>query len=52
MGDDRRGATPGNLSAPVAPSPTSKENSALFEDGILYVARYNSDGTANGFRWS
>jgi len=26
-------------------SPTSKENSALFEDGILYVARYNSDGT-------
>ena len=46
MGDDRRGghtwkfASTGKVS-----SPTDKKNSALFEDGILYVARYNPDGT-------
>jgi len=33
------------VSSGTVSSPTSKENSALFEDGILYVARYNSDGT-------
>jgi len=51
MGDDRRGGhleicQPGTVSSPPA------RKSALFEDGILYVARYNSDGTGNGFRWS
>ena len=46
MGDDRRGGhTWKFVSTGTITSPTSKDNSALFEDGTLYVARYNSDGT-------
>jgi hypothetical protein len=49
MGDDRRGGhTWKFVSNGTVSSPTDKNNSALFEDGTLYVARYNSDGTG---RW-
>jgi secreted PhoX family phosphatase len=49
MGDDRRGGhTWKFVSKGTVSSPTDKNNSALFEDGTLYVARYNSDGTG---RW-
>ncbi len=46
MGDDRRGGhTWKFVSRGTVSSPTSKDNSALFEDGTLYAARYNADGT-------
>jgi len=46
MGDDRRGGhTWKFVSKGIVNSPTSNENSALFEEGTLYVARYNADGT-------
>jgi uncharacterized protein len=46
LGDDRRGGhTWKFVSAGVVSSPTSKSNSSLFENGTLYVARYNPDGT-------
>jgi secreted PhoX family phosphatase len=46
MGDDRRGGhTWKFVSSGTVSSPTSKDNSALFEDGTLYVARYNSNGS-------
>ncbi|MEW6494167.1 MAG: PhoX family phosphatase [Cyanobacteriota bacterium] len=46
LGDDRRGGhTWKFVSKGTVSSPTSKDNSALFEDGTLYVARYNPDGT-------
>jgi uncharacterized protein len=49
MGDDRRGGhTWKFVSRGTVSSPTDKNNSALFEDGTLYVARYNPDGTG---RW-
>lgn len=49
MGDDRRGGhTWKFVSSGTISSPTNKNNSALFEDGTLYVARYNADGTG---RW-
>ncbi|MDZ8187474.1 MAG: PhoX family phosphatase [Nostoc sp. ChiSLP02] len=49
MGDDRRGGhTWKFVSAGVISSPTSKANSSLWENGTLYVARYNPDGTG---RW-
>jgi len=42
MGDDRRGGhTYKFVSKGKVSSPTDKSNSALFEDGTLYVARYN-----------
>ncbi|BAZ52987.1 hypothetical protein NIES4103_56520 [Nostoc sp. NIES-4103] len=46
MGDDRRGGhTWRFVSAGTISSPTSKANSSLWENGTLYVARYNPDGT-------
>ncbi|MBD1902595.1 PhoX family phosphatase [Trichocoleus sp. DQ-A3] len=46
MGDDRRGGhTWKFISKGTVSSPNSKNNSALFEEGTLYVARYNPDGT-------
>ncbi|HEY9673595.1 MAG TPA: PhoX family phosphatase [Waterburya sp.] len=49
MGDDRRGGhTWKFVSRGTVSSPTDKNNSALFEEGTLYVARYNPDGTG---RW-
>lgn len=46
MGDDRRGGhTYKFVSTGVVTAPNSKSNSALFESGTLYVARYNPDGT-------
>jgi len=46
MDDDRRGGhTWKFVSAGTVTSPTSKANSNLFENGTLYVARYNADGT-------
>lgn len=46
MGDDRRGGhTWKYVSAGAVGSPTNKGNSSLFENGTLYVARYNPDGT-------
>jgi hypothetical protein len=46
MGDDRRGGhTWKFVSAGTVTSPNSKANSSLFENGTLYVARYNPDGT-------
>jgi uncharacterized protein len=46
MGDDRRGGhTWKFVSAGTVSSPNSKNNSALFENGTLYVARYNANGT-------
>lgn len=49
MGDDRRGGhtwkfvSNGNVT-----NPADKTNSRLFEDGVLYVAQYNRNGTG---RW-
>ncbi|MBD1878262.1 PhoX family phosphatase [Coleofasciculus sp. FACHB-T130] len=46
MGDDRRGGhTWKFVSKGTVSAPNSKNNSALFEEGTLYVARYNPDGT-------
>jgi secreted PhoX family phosphatase len=46
MGDDRRGGhTYKFVSSGKVTSPTDKNNSRLFEDGTLYAARYNPDGT-------
>jgi uncharacterized protein len=46
MGDDRRGGhTWKFVSSGTVSSPTDKNNSRLFENGTLYVARYNPDGT-------
>ncbi|OUL31816.1 hypothetical protein BV378_00660 [Nostoc sp. RF31YmG] len=46
MGDDRRGGhTWKFVSAGKVSSPSSKSNSRLWEEGTLYVARYNPDGT-------
>ena len=46
MGDDRRGGhTWKFVSRGTVTSPTDKNNSRLFEDGTLYVARYNANGT-------
>ncbi|BDA73265.1 unknown protein [Calothrix sp. PCC 7716] len=46
MGDDRRGGhTWKFVSTGVIANPTSKSNSQLFESGLLYVARFNSNGT-------
>lgn len=49
MGDDRRGGhTWKFVSRGNVTSPTDKNNSRLFEEGTLYVARYNTNGTG---RW-
>lgn len=46
MGDDRRGGhTWKFVSTGTVSFPNNKNNSALFENGTLYVARYNADGT-------
>jgi secreted PhoX family phosphatase len=46
MGDDRRGGhTWKYVSDGVVRNPANKANSALFESGTLYVARFNVDGT-------
>ncbi|OLP18127.1 hypothetical protein BST81_14000 [Leptolyngbya sp. 'hensonii'] len=46
MGDDRRGGhTWKYVSKGVVADPTSKANSALLEDGTLYVAKFNENGT-------
>ncbi|MBW4666149.1 MAG: PhoX family phosphatase [Cyanomargarita calcarea GSE-NOS-MK-12-04C] len=46
MGDDRRGGhTWKFVSTGIVTSPTNKVNSTLWENGTLYVARYNQDGT-------
>ncbi|KAF3885945.1 MULTISPECIES: PhoX family protein [Nostocales] len=46
LGDDRRGGhTWKFVSSGTVTSPTDKNNSRLFEDGTLYVARYNANGT-------
>lgn len=46
MGDDKRGGhTWKFVSTGTVSFPNNKNNSALFENGILYVARYNADGT-------
>jgi hypothetical protein len=46
MGDDRRGGhTWKFVSSGIVSSPTNKSNSSLLENGTLYVARYNPDGT-------
>jgi len=46
MGDDRRGGhTWKYVSTGTVSNPTDKNNSKLWESGILYVARYNPDGT-------
>ena len=46
MGDDKRGGhTWKFVSNGTVSSPNDKNNSALFEQGTLYVARYNPDGT-------
>jgi hypothetical protein len=46
MGDDRRGGhTYKFVSNGTVTNPSRKGNSRLLEDGILYVARYNPDGT-------
>ncbi len=45
MGDDRRGGhTWKYVSSGTVTSPENKANSALFEDGTLFVAHYNPDG--------
>ncbi|MBO3463969.1 PhoX family protein, partial [Aetokthonos hydrillicola] len=49
MGDDRRGGhTWKFVSNGTIVNPNNKNNSKLFEDGTLYVAVYNPDGTG---RW-
>lgn len=46
MGDDRRGGhTYKFVSALTVTDPKDKNNSALFESGTLYAARYQIDGT-------
>lgn len=51
MGDDRRGGhTWKFVSEDVANFPEDKQNSSLFEQGTLYVARYNPDGTGEWIR--
>ncbi len=46
MGDDRRGGhTWKFVSRGTITFPNDKNNSRLFEEGTLYVARYNPDGT-------
>ncbi|HEY9694358.1 MAG TPA: PhoX family phosphatase [Oculatellaceae cyanobacterium] len=46
MGDDRRGGhTWKFVSNGIVASVTDKNNSNLFEQGTLYVARYNANGT-------
>lgn len=46
MGDDRRGGhTYKFVSSGRVSSSTDKNNSRLFENGTLYVARYNANGT-------
>ncbi|MBW4576312.1 MAG: PhoX family phosphatase [Aphanothece sp. CMT-3BRIN-NPC111] len=46
LGDDRRGGhTWKFVSKGTVTSPTDKNNSRLFEDGTLYFARYNPNGT-------
>ncbi|MBD2529728.1 PhoX family phosphatase [Nostoc flagelliforme FACHB-838] len=46
LGDDRRGGhTWKFVSTSTISSPSSKTNSSLWENGTLYVARYNPDGT-------
>ncbi|MCR5881902.1 DUF839 domain-containing protein [Rhizobacter sp. J219] len=46
MGDDRRGGHVWKfVSSGVVGNVTSPANSALFESGTLYVARFNADGT-------
>jgi secreted PhoX family phosphatase len=49
LGDDRRGGhTWKFVSSGTIASPTDKGNSALFESGTLYVAKFNPNGTG---RW-
>jgi secreted PhoX family phosphatase len=49
MGDDRRGGhTWKFVSNGTVTNPADKTNSRLFEDGVLYVAQYNRNGTG---RW-
>jgi uncharacterized protein len=49
MGDDRRGGhTWKFVSNGTITNPNNKNNSQLFENGTLYVAAYNADGTG---RW-
>ncbi|MEG4058826.1 MULTISPECIES: PhoX family phosphatase [unclassified Microcoleus] len=49
MGDDRRGGhTWKFVSNGTVTNPADKNNSRLFEDGVLYVAQYNRNGTG---RW-
>ncbi|MGA7934943.1 MAG: PhoX family phosphatase [Kovacikia sp.] len=49
LGDDRRGGhTWKFVSNDAVSNPRSKGNSALFEEGTLYVAKFNPDGTG---RW-
>jgi uncharacterized protein len=47
LGDDRRGGHTWKFVSknPVLKDVSSKENSKLFEEGVLYVARFNPDGT-------
>ncbi|UBF28798.1 PhoX family phosphatase [Kovacikia minuta CCNUW1] len=46
MGDDRRGGhTWKFISTNTVSNPKSKSNSALFENGTLYVAKFNPNGT-------
>jgi len=46
LGDDRRGGhTWKFVSSGTVSNPTDKNNSRLFEEGTLYVARYSADGT-------
>lgn len=48
LGDDRRGGhTWKFVSSGRITSPTDKGNSQLFENGTLYVARYNQNGTGS-----
>ena len=50
MGDDRRGGhTWKFVSSGTVISPNDKANSALFEDGTLYVARYNTEGNTGAW---